>query len=174
MNRNFLIILLVLATTTLSNGQVLISLLLGDKLNSDKLEFGLDGGLALTTIPAASQSGINPALHLGFYFDFKLNEKFFLHTGCIVKSPMGTTGLAPYSLNNPDLDVLLASGKVERTLRYYSVPVLIRYRFYQDFFFEAGPQLGLLNKAVDEFKVSVKDKNDLLYAFYIFAGIRIA
>ena len=30
---------------TTAHSQVLISLLLGDKLNSDKIEFGLDGGL---------------------------------------------------------------------------------------------------------------------------------
>ena len=165
MKRIPLIILLIVVTTSFSNAQVLISLLLGDKLNSGKVEFGLDGGLALTNIPAAPQSGIRPAFDLGFYFDFDLDKskRVFLHTGVIVKSPMGTTGLAPYSLGNAELDQLFAGGKVERSMSYYSVPILIKYKFHKDFFVEAGPQLGLLNKGVDEFTVTIKDKNDLTY-----------
>jgi hypothetical protein len=43
-------ILLILGIANIpTDGQVLISILLGDKLNSDKLEFGLEGGLSLCT-----------------------------------------------------------------------------------------------------------------------------
>lgn len=165
MKRISFIILFIVLTTSFSNAQVLISLLLGDKLNSGKVEFGLDGGLALTDIPAAPQSSIRPAFNLGFYFDIDLNESktLFLHTGVIVKSPMGATGLTPYSLGNADLDKLFAGGKVERHLGYFNVPFLIKYKFHKDFFVEGGPQLGLLNKGVDEFRVTIKDKNDLTY-----------
>jgi hypothetical protein len=37
-----------MASVSLANGQVLISLLLGDKLNSGKIEFGLDGEINKT------------------------------------------------------------------------------------------------------------------------------
>jgi hypothetical protein len=52
--------------TVLSQGQVLLSILLDNKLNSDKLEFGLDGGLST----AKSKSSLN----LEFYFDIKLKN----------------------------------------------------------------------------------------------------
>jgi hypothetical protein len=41
---------MVISFTQKANSQVLISLLLGDKLNSEKLKFGLDGGVNFATI----------------------------------------------------------------------------------------------------------------------------
>lgn len=50
MKKNILVSFLILMLCHQSNGQVLISLLLGDKLNSGKLEFGLDGGVNWSNI----------------------------------------------------------------------------------------------------------------------------
>ncbi|MBL7865332.1 MAG: PorT family protein, partial [Cyclobacteriaceae bacterium] len=38
-------------------GQVIISLLLGDKLNSGKIEFGLDGGVNYSSMKGLSSGG---------------------------------------------------------------------------------------------------------------------
>jgi hypothetical protein len=54
---------------------VLISLLLGDKLNSGKLKFGLDGGVNFSSISNINPSKIHTGFHLGFYFDILLKEK---------------------------------------------------------------------------------------------------
>ena len=42
--RNLVVFLLFFGLASVAHSQVLISLLLGDKLNSDKIEFGLDSG----------------------------------------------------------------------------------------------------------------------------------
>ena len=54
----------------LAHGQVLISLLFGDKLNSPTLKFGLDGGVNFSTLSNVSPSKYHTGFNLGFYFDF--------------------------------------------------------------------------------------------------------
>ncbi len=162
--RKILIILpLLLLSASALQAQILISLLLGDKLNSEKLEFGLDGGLAVVNTSDREASHARLALNLGFYFDFQLSEHWYLHTGCIVKSPAGTRFLDPYPLGIADLDAMLSSASVTRKLRYFHVPALMRYRFRNFVFMEAGPQIGLMNKAVDQFYVDIQRENDLVY-----------
>jgi hypothetical protein len=150
-----------------AKGQVLISLLLGDKLNSEKLEFGLDGGINWSNISNLERSRSETGFHLGFYFDIQMHNSLYLHTGVIVKSPMGAKGIAPYSVGDPDLDTVLAEGTVERQFRYFSVPILLKYKFHDHFFAEFGPQLGLLYKAFDEFTSDEYKNGDLIFKFKI-------
>src|SRR5689334_7572757 len=103
-----------------ASGQILISILLGDKLNSDKIEFGLDGGLAYTNIRALDQSDAARAFHLGFYFDIKMTQNLLFHTGVILKSTMGAAGLPPYSIGDAGLDPVLATSTVRRKINYFS------------------------------------------------------
>ena len=142
----------------LLSSQILISLLLGDKLNSDQLEFGLDGGLAWSNFNDALFDDSRQNFHLGFYFDFKLNERLDFHTGVIVKSNMGASNITPYNLNDPNLDTLFKNGSVERKLSYFNIPIFLKYRFWNHFFFEVGPQIGLRNGAVDIFKSNDSDE----------------
>jgi hypothetical protein len=146
-----------------ANSQVLISLLLGDKLNSDKLEFGLDGGinwLNMTNSPGTKKLF---DWNIGFYFDFKMKHNLFIHTGVIVKSKMGTAGITPYSLNNQDLDSLFIGGSVDRKINYFNVPALLRYRFVDYLYAEAGIQLGLRYTAYDFFTKEIYHEKDLKF-----------
>lgn len=139
-----------------SNGQVLISLLLGDKLNSGKVEFGLDGGVNYATIRGLNGSRFEPNFNIGFYFDIKLkNPSWMIHTGVLVKSTLGAGGLAPYSLGNPDLDNAFVDGEVERRINYFNVPIMIKQKFNNHFFWEAGIVPSLRNKAYDIFTTDV-------------------
>jgi long-subunit fatty acid transport protein len=157
------IFVITLFSLNISQGQVLISLLLGDKLNTGDIEFGLEGGVNWSNITNIDPSGYVAGFHLGFYFDFRLNDKLFVHTGVIVKSPMGAKNLDPYSLSEPGLDSLLVTSSVKRNLRYFNVPGLIKYKFSKHFFCEGGIQVGLLYKAFDEFKETVFQKDDLQF-----------
>jgi hypothetical protein len=150
-----------------AKSQVLISLLLGDKLNTEKLEFGLDGGFNLSNISNLEGSKSVGGFHLGFYFDIQLKNQLYLHTGVIVKSPMGAKGIAPYPVGDPDLDTVLSVSTVERKLRYFNVPILLKYKFHDHFFAEFGPQLGLLFKAFDEFSSDDYVDGDLIFKFKI-------
>ena len=150
------------------HSQILISLLLGDKLNSDKLEFGLDGGLNMTSIGGIDQANSVGRFNVGFYFDFKLkNPAWMVHTGVIVKSTLGAQDIPVYDLNDVYLNAAFAGGSVDRRLSYFNVPILIKYQTKNHFFAEAGPMLGLMNKSVDVFTQKVKDKDDLTYTLKI-------
>jgi hypothetical protein len=58
-------------------------------------------------------------------------------------------------LSEPDIDSVFAGGSIERKLSYFNVPVLLKYKLSDQFYIEAGPQLGLLYKAYDEFSNTV-------------------
>ncbi len=177
MLHRFLMLIAMSVVFTSAQSQVLISLLLGDKLNSDKLEFGLDGGLTLSNQGGLSQSKALNTFNLGFYFDFKLQKSWMLHTGVIVKSNVGAAGLPVYLLGDPNLDDAFAGGSIERKLSYFHVPVLMKYKFNNHLYVEAGPQFGLLYKAYDDFSNTIQGdeltyRNEIRDAFHrLDAGI---
>ena len=151
MQKNLLVIVVVfIFGLQLSHGQILISLLLGDKLNSGKVEFGLDGGLAVSELNGMPNSRSYSSMHLGFYFDIKMKENFFLHTGVIVKSNLGAKGIR-YNLNEEDVNPLFSEATATRKLNYFNIPIYAKYKFYKQFYFEAGPQIGIRYKAKDLF-----------------------
>lgn len=165
------ILLLSLVFVQSAKSQVLISLLLGDKLNSPNLEFGLDGGgnlLNMSNTPKDSGSSVNADWlnnwNLGFYFDFKLHRaKWGIHTGVFVKGSMGANNITPYSLDNNNLDSAFIGGTVDRKINYFNVPVLIRYSYYKNLFLQGGIQAGLRYTGNDYFYNSVENNDDLEY-----------
>src|SRR3954469_7824961 len=119
----FFFILFTIANAT--RGQVIISLLLGDKLNSGKVEFGLEGGVnfpAISTLEGKAKSRFN----LGFYFDIKTkNPHWLVHTGVMVKATLGMDDLPVYYLNDSELDTSFIGGNVDRKLNYFNCPLLM-------------------------------------------------
>ena len=162
--RVFLISVLLMVSTSLAKGQVLISLLLGDKLNSGKIEFGLDGGINYPTIRGLEEGDMRGNFNIGFYFDFKLkNPQWMVHTGVLVKSSMGTEHLPVYSLNNPDLDNAFVEGEVKRRINYFNVPIAMKYVFKNNLYVEGGIMPALRYSAYDIFTADLIDQDDLEY-----------
>src|SRR4051794_19583425 len=156
------IISLICLSASQVHSQVIIALLFGDKLNSDKLEFGLSGGLNLSSISNLTDTKIRKGFNLGLYFNIKLNDDCFLRVEAVPKFPTGVTKMKPYSLNDAGLDSLLADGDIKREIRNIGLPVLIRYRIKNLLFAEGGPQLNLRTKAKDIF-----ESGDLTYKNHI-------
>ena len=139
-----LAILFTLAAHT-ARSQVLISLLLGDRLNSGKVEFGLDGGVSYSRQEGVETDKLFSSFHLGFYFDIKLkNPRWMVHTGVIVISAQGASGAEVYQLGDAGLDSAFASGSLDRVMSYFNVPVMMKLRITDHFYFESGPMLSLL------------------------------
>ncbi|MFB9080820.1 porin family protein [Flavobacterium procerum] len=163
MKKSFLILIFLFGLNQ-ARSQVLISLIFGDKLNSPFLEFGLEGGANFSSISNQESSGANVGFNLGFYFDIRSrkNPSWMINTGVIVKSPMGANDIPVYSLNDEGLDETFAGGKVDREIRYFNVPILIKYQFKNRIYVKAGPQLGLLATAFDRFTKEI-DKDDVTY-----------
>jgi len=159
-----LIFLILMGAGNIANSQILISLIFGDKLNSEKIEFGLDGGLALSTLNGMDNAKNKIGLNIGFYFDFKLkNPALSINTGLMVKSSMGAKGLPVYSLGNPVLDEAFTGGSVTRQISYFNLPVMMKYTFKNHIYAKAGIMAGLKNNSYDTFLNTVKDEDDLNY-----------
>jgi hypothetical protein len=168
-----------------AQSQVLMSLIFGDDLNSHKIEFGLEGGANFSTI-SNLDSDYRTDFNLGFYFDFKLkNPSWVFNTGVIVKSTMGAKDIAVYSLNDEKLDAVFAEGSIKRTINYFNVPLMIKYKFDNNIYVKAGTQLGLLSTAYDtfhqnyygddvEYKNNIRDKIHVIDAGLTFGlGYRL-
>ena len=151
-----------------ANSQVLISILLGDKLNTGDIEFGLEGGYSLSSLSGVDPSKASSDFSLGFYFDFKMkNPSWFLSTGVRVKTTMGADGLDVYDLGDQDLNDAFAEGSVDRVLGYFQVPFSMKYVFKNNFFAQAGVQLGARNASKDIFLNTINDKDDLEYTLNV-------
>jgi len=163
MRKYILTICMLLFCVQMAQSQVLITLLFGDKLNSDKIKFGLEGGMNFANVSNLETATTNTFFNIGFYFDFKIKDSpnWYLHSGVIVKSTMGAK-LAPYSLEDEALDALFLNGEVDRRLQYWNIPFLARYKFNNNIFIEAGPMIGVFYKGTDIFTNQV-DGNDLQY-----------
>ncbi len=145
-----------------SHAQVLISLLLGDKLNSGKIEFGLDGGVNYPSIRGLEGGEARSMFNIGFYFDIKLKDSaWMVHTGVLVKSTMGESNLPVYTLGDPDLDNVFAGGQVKTKINYFNVPIMMKYKFNKRIYAEAGIMPSLRAKAYDVF--TADNNGDLEY-----------
>lgn len=145
-----------------SHAQVLISLLLGDKLNTGKIEFGLDGGVNYPSIRGLEGGDARSTFNIGFYFDIKLKDSaWMVHTGVLVKSTMGESNLPVYTLGDPDLDNVFAGGQVKTKLNYFNVPIMMKYKFNKRIYAEGGIMPSLRAKAYDIF--TAENNGDLEY-----------
>jgi hypothetical protein len=163
--------LLIMFSATV-NSQVLISILLGDALNTPKIEFGLEGGWSHSYINTISESEPINNFDLGFYFHILMKNNSYLSTGVKVKSNVGATGMEVYALEgegSEDFNAVYEGGTLTKKIPGFYVPILFHQRIKQKWYVEAGPQLGLLYREVDifeteklggdlEFKLDVKDQ----------------
>jgi len=167
-----IVLSILLSIPALSNAQVLISILLGDALNTDKIEFGLEGGMSRSYINSISGSDPINNFDLGFYFHILMKNNSYLSTGVKVKSNVGATGMPVYPLEgegSEEFNSIYKDGTLTKKIPGFYVPILFQQRIKQKWYVEAGPQLGLLYREIDifeteklggdlNFKLDVKDQ----------------
>ena len=159
---------LLLLISISAQSQVLITLLLGDKLNSDGLEFGLEGGMNWTQVSGFESKDFASKWNLGFYFDIRIKNQLSLYTGVLVKSNMGIDGLTDKDLTTlnayiyKDQNAVPVVGKYSHKMSYFLVPILLKYKFKNQIHVAVGPQLGLMYKSWIEFNSDVDGKEATL------------
>ncbi len=156
--KKYIFTLLLVSSGYLCHSQVLITLIFGDKLNSDGLEFGLEGGFNWSQIAEMETDKTLGTLNLGFYFDIRLKDPLYLYTGVMVKSSFGVDELTTNDLTFLDADVYVEEGDYRQTLSYFNIPIFARYKIKRRFYLEAGPQVGWLRNAWVEFRSDVEGK----------------
>ena len=142
-----------------SQSQVLISLLLGDKLNSDELEFGLEGGVNFTNITGFDDTKNLANFNLGYYFDIRVKNHWYLHTGMQVKSNFGMKNLSEDDLKFLEADTYDIEGDYSQKVSAFMVPVLANYKFKNRIYIELGSELGLVYKGWVEFNSDLDNKD---------------
>jgi len=152
-----------------AQSQILISLLLGDKLNSPDLEFGVEGGFNRSWLSGIDESTGIGHLHLGLYFDIRIKNELWINTGVRVKSNTGAKNINPYLLNDAELDTVFQEGHIDRRIGYWYVPAHLKYRFgnNKQFFINAGGQIGLRHRTNDTFLNTYIDDDDVSYTLNI-------
>lgn len=165
-----IIVLILFSSIQITKGQVLLSILFGDNLNTPKLEFGLNAGFNYSYIRGIEESKGMRNFELGFYFDYwlKQNSPWYLATGVYVKSNVGGTNIPlDYPGNriiNQDIydQFVDFSGSVTKKFNTFYVPINLRYLSKSGIFVDAGAQIGLVFKTIDTYTTKVND-NDLNY-----------
>ena len=157
--KNYFLITIFLLFGLSAQSQVLISLLLGDKLNSNDLEFGLETGFNWSKISDMDSSKSLATFNIGFYFDIRMKNHWFLYTGVLVKSNLGL-----HKLTETDLELLNATiyeedGDYSQKLNYFLVPALAKYKFDNYMYIEGGPQFGLMYKSWIEYNSDAGEKD---------------
>jgi len=153
MIKKLLVLLLLTLAFQTGQAQILISLIFGDKLNSDKIEFGLDGGYNLSSMSGFESATPLTTFNLGFYFDFKLKNQLYLSTGVLVKSNVGLGNLTQRDVSILDSTAIYFTfGTYEQNISFFHVPVTLKYRFKNHFYVHFGPQFALRTKAILVFK----------------------
>jgi hypothetical protein len=164
MKKYLLIILVLFGTIQASQSQVLITLLLGDKLNSPNVEFGLEGGLNWAQIAGMETTDYVHKWNLGFYFNIRLQNQWWLYTGVLVKADMGVDKLSAGDLtflgartyiDNETGEAI--AGDYSQKMKYFLVPAMIKYKFKNRIYAAAGPQFGLMYKSWVEFDANQND-----------------
>lgn len=152
--KKYILIVFILFSAGAIQAQVIISLLFGEALNTDKIEFGLTGGLNRSYLPDIKEADPLNNFNLGFYFHIMLTQKSFISTGVLVKSNVGGTGMPTYPVGIENLDALFENGKRTTKISIFYVPVMYQQRFNKQIFIEGGIQPGLRTKAFDNFDAS--------------------
>ncbi len=141
-----------------AQSQVLLSVLFGDKLNSDGLEFGLEGGFNWSSISELEADKRLSSFNLGFYFDIRLKNQWNLYTGVLVKGKMGDDELTSNDLAFLEVAPQPEEGTYSQNINYFMVPALIKYNFQNRMYLEAGPQFSLMYKSWVEFNSDNDDR----------------
>jgi Outer membrane protein beta-barrel domain len=142
-------VLLITATT---QSQVIISVLFGDKLNTDKITFGLLLGNAWNSLTGYSTADAQSNFNLGLFLNWKLEHRFFIQFDALAKFKLGAKGLPVYSLGDPILDSIYRDGTLQRTINCLALATTVQYRVWKYLNAELGPQVSLRLKASDLFK----------------------
>ena len=159
--KKYILIAIFTAIAGIAQSQILITLLLGDKLNQPGLEFGLEGGANWSQISGLDSKDFLTTFNMGFYFDIRLKNQLSLYTGLLVKANLGTDKLSDNDLTKmnayfyKDQTGTRLVGDYRHRMNYFLVPILLKYKFKNQIHIAAGPQLGLMYKSWIEFNSDI-------------------
>ncbi len=156
-------LLFLIVGTSAIQGQVLIGLLFGEKLNNEKLEFGLNLGVNFSQLTDVETNNYLNKLGIGLFLDYKMHPKWVLQTSFFFMAPKGSTDLTKNDLLFHVEDSLLGGVKAERRINYFDLPVMISYRPIPTIGVAFGFNIAMVARTEDYFE---KESNDGTLIFH--------
>jgi Outer membrane protein beta-barrel domain len=152
MDKKRLVLLIVAMLLGLvGHSQILLSFLFGEKLNSEGLEFGMEVGFNWSDISDLEADKRLSEFNFGTYIEIRLKDQWHLNTSFLVISSLGADQLSSNDLNFLEIIPNEEQGTYSQRVNYLIVPALIKYKFRNRMYLEAGPQFGLMYKAWVDF-----------------------
>lgn len=148
---------LIFGSFQISQAQVLMSLIFGDKLNNENNMFGLQAEYSSNHITSFDPSKSLGTFNLGLFFTHRWENNLELNVGLLGKYRRGATGITPYAIEDSDLTAKFAEGEVKKRINFFSLPATMRFKTEKGIFAELGSQISYRLKAVDIFEVDVPE-----------------
>jgi hypothetical protein len=115
---------------------------------NDVIKFGVKAGINLANLTSNEDLSMRIGFHVGGFMQYKLSEKFALQPELLFSTQgakyQGSGALSGYVI----------SVESNYKLAYLNLPVMAKYYVSNKFSFEAGPQIGFLLSAKNEFDYS--------------------
>ncbi len=160
--RTLMVLALLGLVPTAAQGQILLGILFGDKLVSERFHIGLNVGPNFSNLSGVSGTEVRTGLMLGLVAEWQMAGRFYLQPELLpffragAKSLPGPAGLPPV------VDTLVTDRNNQRNLSYFAIPVLLKYAVMPHrLFLGAGPQVNFLLGATDVFSGVITNQIDI-------------
>ncbi|MHC4233574.1 MAG: porin family protein [Planctomycetota bacterium] len=149
----FLGVVLALGFQQPAEGQVLLGILFGDKLATERFHIGFNVGINVADFSGIDDTDFKTGLMLGLVAEWKIAGNFYLQPELLPFYKVGASGMPPLLDDAPQpLDTLVAEKDASRKLSYFEIPVIAKYATLGNrLHIGAGPQVGILLGAEDVF-----------------------
>ena len=146
-----------------ADGQVLIGLLLGDKVTSEKFHLALDIGANFSDLSGIDDTKIRPGFFLGLAGEWRFAGNWFLQPELGVFYYTGANNLPmDYYPPPPEVEDIVTGNEVSRRLKYFTIPVLLKYGVADNrVHLGAGGQVGFLTSAQDKYEGTSDNGNSI-------------
>lgn len=162
MKRIILILIISFMANSFLQGQVLLTIIFGDKLNSPTTEFGLNAGASISTLTGIDNSTHTTNLAIGMFFTWKFHERYQFQPELYFSFKGGAEDISPFLIDDPGVELPIDQMDISRTTNYFSLPLLFKAQVINQFRIIVGPQFSLMTSNTDYMYYKVDKKRDLL------------
>ena len=161
-SRTLMVLALLGLMPTAAQGQILLGILFGDKLVSERFHIGLNAGLNVSNLGGVSDTDLKTGLMLGLVAEWRIGGRFYLQPELLPFFRAGAKSLPGPAGLPPALDTLVTDRNNQRNLSYFAIPVLLKYAVMPHrLFLGAGPQVNFLLGATDVFSGVITNQFDI-------------
>jgi hypothetical protein len=134
-----LVAVLIGAAVPPAASQVLVGMLAGGALSSEKFNIGFDIGMNFSTLTGMGDASRYNGPLFGLFADWRFSEKLHFTGGLIPLSYRGANELVPVLLGDPTIDSLTSGGTMSRSMSTIDVPLILKFAPKRD----TGPRVGV-------------------------------